>query len=74
MNSRASILIFCAFLMCLWEETGQNPFVFCYRIAWGAIWNLRAHAWSLIAAPTRSNAECLTPSSTSSTHYSAPKV
>jgi hypothetical protein len=73
MNSRAWLVTFCALLMCLWEETGQNPFVFCYRIAWGAFWNVRAYAMAPIAAPTRDNAECLTPSSTFSTRCSTPR-
>jgi hypothetical protein len=71
-NVLASLWVFCAFLMCLWEETGQNPFIFCYRIAWGAFWTVRAHALAPIAAPTRNNAECWMSFSTSSTRCLTP--
>jgi len=73
MISRAWWMTFCAFLLCLWEETGQNPFVFCYRIAWGAFWNLRAQALPPIAATLRNDAECWIPSSTSSMRYLTPR-
>ena len=70
MKHRAWWMNACAALLCLWEETGENLALFCYRMVWGTFSTVRAGAWTPIAAPIRNHAECLTPSSTSSTHYS----
>ena len=56
-----------------WQESGENPFLFCYLMGWDAIANVRAGALVPAAVQTRTNAECLTPSSTSFTRYSTPK-
>lgn len=63
----------CGGLLCQWEEAGENPALFCYRIAWGTIWTVCAARVSPSDAHLRKNAECLTPSSTSSTHCLIPK-
>jgi len=56
----------CATLLCLWQEAGENLALFCYRMVWGTFSNIRAGAFAPILAPIRTNAECLTPSSSSS--------
>ncbi|GEM_PF-1740755 len=77
---RAWLLTFCAALMCEWEETGQNPALFCYRIGSGACCGLMARARMQMPArkpvdfsTTRNRFECLRPSSTSFTHCSTPR-
>jgi hypothetical protein len=56
-----------------WQESGENPAVFCYLMGWDAFSNVRAGALVPIAVPIRNNSECLTLSSTSFTRYSTPK-
>jgi len=63
--------------LCLWEETGQNPFVFCYRIGSGACCGLVTQAHVLVSLRKRTDfdrirkiSECSTPSSISSMHCS----
>ena len=34
----------CATLLCLWEETGENLALFCYRMVWGTFSVIRAGA------------------------------
>jgi len=63
----------CGALLCQWEEAGENPALFCYRIAWATVWNARAAGVAPIIARMRNNAECLTPSSTSSAPCSIPR-
>jgi len=64
----------------LWHECGEDVGVFCYRIGLGAFTNLRSRA--LVPVPVRNsdypsaarnNAECSTPSFTSSTLYTTRK-
>jgi hypothetical protein len=65
-------------LIFFWHECGGDLGVFCYRIGSGAFSGLRSRA--LVPVPvqktysaTRNNAECLTPSFTSSTPCSTPR-
>jgi hypothetical protein len=64
-------------LIFFWHECGEDLAVFCYRIGLGAVTGLRSG--SLVPVPAgdssfssaaRNNAECSTPSFTSSTHFS----
>ena len=66
-------------LILFWHECGEDLAVFCYRIGLGAFTGLRSG--SLVPVPvrnsshlyaTRNNAECLTPSFTSSTRFTTP--
>jgi len=63
----------------LWQETGENPAFFCYRIACGMFSSARAFALATVPVnPTdhsaaRNNAECLTPSFIFFTRFSTPK-
>ena len=63
----------------LWHECGEDVGVFCYRIGQGAFANLRSRALvpvpvrnSNYSSAVRNNAECSTPSFTSSTRFSTP--
>jgi hypothetical protein len=57
-----------------WQESGENPFFFCYLMGWDAFSIVRAGVLMPVAVQTRTNAECLTPSSTSFTRCSTPRV
>lgn len=57
-----------------WQESGENPALFCYLMGWGAFSNVRGGVLAPIAVRIRNNSECLTPSSTSFTRYSTPKA
>ena len=74
MNYRGWWLNFVGTAVATWQESGENPFLFCYFMGWDAIANVRAGALVPVAVQIRTNAECLTPSSNSSTRYSTPKV
>jgi len=66
-------------LLLLWHECGEDVGVFCYRMGAGAFANVRSR--SLVPVPvrnsvlsaTRNNAECSTPSFTSSARSIVPK-
>jgi hypothetical protein len=73
MNYRGWWLNFAGTAVATWQESGENPALFCYLMGWDAFSNVRAGALDPIAVPTRNNSECLTQSSTSFTHYSTPK-
>ena len=56
-----------------WQESGENPALFCYLMGWDAFSNVRAGALAPIAVRIRNNSECLTPSSNSFTRCSTQK-
>jgi hypothetical protein len=56
-----------------WQESGENPALFCYLMGWDAFSTIRAGALVPVAVQIRNNSECLTPSSTSFTRYSTQK-
>jgi len=58
------LLPVCA-IVALWEECGENLAIFCYRIGWKAITQLRVQALVLIPESVRSEAACWKPSFTS---------
>lgn len=69
-----------ATLVALWQETGENPALFCYRICSGSCYGLAAHAFVpapvrkfLDSSTARNNSECLTSFSTFFTRFSIPK-
>lgn len=64
-------------LILLWHECGEDLAVFCYRIGLGAFTGLRERGLVPVASresfhlAARNRSECLTPSSVSSTHFTA---
>ncbi len=56
-----------------WQESGENPFLFCYLMGRDVFSNVHAGALVPVAVQTRNNSECLTPSSASFTRYLTPK-
>ena len=66
------LLMVCATVV-LWEECGENPGIFCYRIVWEGIRSLRARALFPIPVLVRTEAACCNPSFTSYTHSTTPK-
>jgi hypothetical protein len=73
MNYRGWWMNLISTAVALWQESGENPALFCYLMGWDAFSNVRAGALAPIAVRIRNNSECLTLSSTSFTHYSTPK-
>jgi hypothetical protein len=57
----------------LWQESAENPALFCYRIGWGTLLNLRSRALAPIPISTRNEAACWNPSVTSFTHSTTRK-
>lgn len=66
------LLLACA-IVGLWQECGENLAIFCYRIGWEMISNLRARALFLVPVSVRSEAACWNPSFTSFTHSTTRK-
>ena len=77
----AGLLSSFCMLVLLWHECGENPAFFCYRIGHGFFKIARQRALVLVPVPIaarmpmrpRTNTACLTPFSTSSARYTAPK-
>lgn len=51
----------------LWQESGENLGLFCYRIGWGALECVRSRPLSPIPVSARTELSCWNPSVTSST-------
>ena len=66
------LLLVCAVVV-LWEECGENLAIFCYRIGWEVISNLRSRALFLIPVSVRTEAACWNISATCSTRYTTSK-
>jgi hypothetical protein len=56
-----------------WQESGENPALFCYLMGWDAFSQVRLGELVPIPVPMRNNSECLTPSRTSFTRCSTPR-
>ncbi len=65
-------LMVCTMLM-LWEECGENPGIFCYRIVWEGTRLLRARALFPIPFFVRTEAACSNLSFTSYTRFTTLK-
>jgi hypothetical protein len=74
MNTRGWWLNLMGGAVTAWQESGENPLLFCYLMGWDAYSQARAVALAPIPVTVRNNSECLTSSSTSFTHYSTPRV
>jgi hypothetical protein len=59
-------------LIVTWEESGENPALFCYFMVWGALAMLRVHVVAPILSK-RLETACSNPSSTFSAHSITPK-
>ena len=58
----------------LWNECGEDPFIFCYRISQGAfVVVYRRTAARLPSRPLRTKPDCSTPSASLSTTYTTLK-
>ena len=51
----------------LWQESGENPAIFCYLIGWGIYMALRSRATAPIPVPVRQKVPCSNSSSNCST-------
>ncbi len=51
----------------LWQESGENPALFCYLIGWGTYLNLRSRAMAPIPVTVRHEAPCSNSSGNCST-------
>jgi hypothetical protein len=56
----------------LWQESGENPAVFCYLIGWGTFATYRSRTLASITISVRHETACWNPSDTSSTHSTMP--
>lgn len=69
MNYRGWWLNFMSGAVTAWQESGENPLLFCYLMGWDALSRVRAGALVPIPVSVRNNSECLTPSSSSFTRF-----
>ncbi len=51
----------------MWQESGENPALFCYLIGWGTYMNLRSRTTAPIPVTVRHEAPCSNSSSSCST-------
>jgi hypothetical protein len=58
------LLIACGAYVLLWNECGENPLVFCYRIVWSAFVTTRGRALAPVRVLSRTSAACSNPSLT----------
>jgi hypothetical protein len=56
-----------------WQESGENPALFCYLMGSGAFSGLRAHQLIPIRVPVRNESLCWNPSATCSIRSSMSK-
>jgi len=56
----------------LWQESRENPLIFCYLIGWGAFVLLRSHTVVPIPNSARLETACSNPSFTFSTRSTIP--
>lgn len=80
MNRLATLLPSVAVMLVLWQECGENPALFCYRIGVGAFATVRSRALAPVPAwradsgrPVRTRIACSNPSATCSTSSSTYK-
>jgi hypothetical protein len=57
----------------LWQESGENPAVFCYLIGWGTLATFRSRTLAPIPISVRHESACWNPPVTSFTHSTTPK-
>ena len=57
----------------LWQESGENPAVFCYLISWGMFVGLRSRQFAPIFLSARPEPACWNPSVISCTRSIVPR-
>jgi len=67
MNYRGWWLNSISTAVALWQESGENPALFCYLIGSGTFSSLRSHQLIPIPVPVRNESLCWNPSATCST-------
>jgi len=60
-------LLFLTTVFVTWEDSAENPLVFCYRMTWGIYLGLRSRALAPIPISTRNEDACWNLSGTCST-------
>jgi hypothetical protein len=70
MNYRSWWLNFMGGAVTAWQESGENPFLFCYLMGSGTFSSLRSHQLTPIRVPVRNEPLCWNPSVTCSTRSS----
>jgi hypothetical protein len=73
MRYRGWWLNFISTAVALWQESGENPALFCYLIGSGTFSGLRAHQLIPIPAPVRNAPLCWNPPATCSIRSSMSK-
>jgi hypothetical protein len=61
-----------SYSLAMWEESGENPAIFCYLIGWGTFAMFRSRTTALIPNSARHDSACSNPSSTFSTRSIVP--
>jgi len=51
----------CIAYFLLWQECGENPFIFCYRIVWGAFTTVRSRNLAPVPVSPRTYHACSKP-------------
>jgi hypothetical protein len=57
----------------LWQESGENPALFCYLMGSGTVSSLLSHQLIPIPVPVRNESLCWNPSATCSTRFTTSK-
>jgi hypothetical protein len=73
MRYRGWWLNFISTAVALWQESGENPALFCYLMGSGTFSGLRSHALIPIRVPVRNESLCWNPSATCSIRSSMSK-
>lgn len=60
-------LLFLTTVFITWQDSAENPAVFCYRMSWGVYLHLRSRALTPIPISARNETACWNPFATSCT-------
>ena len=73
MRYRGWWMNFISTAVALWQESGENPALFCYLMGSGTFSSLRSHRLIPIPVPARNESLCWNPSATCSTRFMTSK-
>jgi hypothetical protein len=73
MRYRGWWMNFISTAVALWQESGENPALFCYLMSSGTFSSLRSHQLIPIPVPLRKASLCWNPSATCSTRFTTSK-
>ena len=73
MRYRGWWMNFVSSAVALWQESGENPALFCYLMGSGTFSSLRSHQLIPIPVPVRNASFCLNPSAICSTRFTTSK-